>query len=144
MWVAIKDQEKTALWEKTCSKAHAAVYLQSPCSCRCFGSWTSMFSIHFKVLREGRQKKEGILIQNRKERKKKKTGFGAHHTNPIQSLVNSLSNSKWEKLTKSVCKTEAQAGHTQSTDHIKLVSARGLVCLTLHHVAAGRFFKGDI
>lgn len=77
MGVAIKDQEKTALWEKTCSEAHAAVRLQSPCSCRCFGSRTSMFSIHCKVLRVGRQKKEeSMLVLNRRERKTR--GLGTH------------------------------------------------------------------
>lgn len=49
----MKDQENTALWEKTCSKAHAAVALQSLCSCRCFGSRTSKFSIHCTVLKVG-------------------------------------------------------------------------------------------
>lgn len=66
MEVGHKDWEKNTLPEKTCSEAHAAVRLQSLCSCRCFGSRTSMFSIHCKVLRLGRQKTEGILVQHRK------------------------------------------------------------------------------
>lgn len=95
--VTIKDQEKTALWEKSCSKAHAAVRLQSPCSCRCFGSKTSMFSIHCKVLRVGRQKKEeSILVQNRGE--KRMIGSGTHHRNPLQSLVNSPFSSSSKQL----------------------------------------------
>lgn len=47
-----------------------------------------MFSIHCKVLRVGRQKKEeSILVQNRGE--KKTRGLGTHQRNPPWSLVNS-------------------------------------------------------
>lgn len=45
-----------------------------------------MFSIHCKVLRVGRQKKEeSILVQHRREGKTR--GLGTHHRNPLQSLV---------------------------------------------------------
>lgn len=47
-----------------------------------------MFSIHCKVLRVDRQKKEeSILVQNRRE--EKTIGVGTHNRNPLQSLVNS-------------------------------------------------------
>lgn len=49
--VSVKDEEDAALCGKTCNKAHAAVALQSLCSCRCFGSRTSKFSIHCTVLK---------------------------------------------------------------------------------------------
>lgn len=88
MGVAIKDHEKTALLEKTCSKAHAAVRLQSPCSCRCFGSRTSMFSIHCKVLSVGRKKKKKAYWFKR-EGKEKLRAEGTHHRNPLESLVSS-------------------------------------------------------
>lgn len=85
----MKDQENTALWEKTCSKAHAAVALQSLCSCRCFGSRTSKFSIHCTVLKVGwRQKGESMLFQNRRERQHEAWGT---HQNPPLLLLRSLS-----------------------------------------------------
>lgn len=142
MMVAIKDQEKTAVWEKTCSKAHAAVGLQSPCSCRCFGSRTSMFSIHCKVLRVGRRKKEGILVQNRRERKNNRlVGWGgitaeiptSKQSFKVQYKLRKVRGMQWPD-----CSTDWSC--SQSTDHDRLVGAPGRECLTLQHVAAGSFF----
>lgn len=58
MGVATEEEEKDTLWETNSSEARAVVRLQSPCSCRCFGSRISMFSIHCKVLKVGWYKKE--------------------------------------------------------------------------------------
>lgn len=136
MGVAIKDREKTAL-EETVSETHAAVCLQKPCSCRCFGSRTSMFSIHCKVLRVGRQKTEGMLVQNRRGRTS--VGRGIHHRNPLPSALNSplkfrrrnhrMRAERWGSVTLSGLGSRWTAG------------ARGREGLTLHHVAAGRLLK---
>lgn len=68
--VSVKDKENSALWGKTCNKAHTAVALQSLCSCRCFGSKTSKFSIHCLVLKVSWQKRvESMLFQKWKTKK---------------------------------------------------------------------------
>lgn len=68
---SVKDKENAALCGKTCNKAHTAVAPQSLCSCRCFGSKTSKFSIHCTVLKvSGRKKAERILFQKRKTKTK--------------------------------------------------------------------------
>lgn len=80
--VSVKDEEDAALCGKTCNKAHAAVALQSLCSCRCFGSRTSKFSIHCTVLKVSwRKKAESILFQ-KQETKKKKLSLGDSAKHP--------------------------------------------------------------
>lgn len=107
-----------------------------------------MFSIHCKVLRVGRQKKEESILVQTGERGKQDAWVTR---NPLLSLVcsplkfsisqrkNKIKGLKWPE-----CSTDWSC--SQSTDHEKLVGVPGWKCLTLHHVVAGRFsreiFKG--
>lgn len=103
-----------------------------------------MFSIHCKVLRVGQQKTEGMLVQN--TWKRTTMGLGIHHRNPLQSLVNSpskFSTSLWKCNSRDLQRPHSTTDWScsQSTDHVRLVAAQGWECLTLQHVAAGRFLK---
>lgn len=151
--VSVKDQENSALCGKTCNKAHTAAALPSLCSCRCFGSRTSKFSIHCLVLKVSWQKwAESMLFKKSKNKKKKKIKLGRLGEIPSFSPFGSLSVLRGEKKNKKQKLELRNQGwgtgwsYAPSTNAKVVVAHQGRECLTLHHVAAGRFsreiFKG--
>lgn len=141
MGVGVKAQRKSAPWEKACSEARAAVRLQSPCSCRCFGSKTSMFSIHCKVIKLVRQNWMAWWFKSEDKRKHKAWGGGDSPEIPCFHVCSPLK-IKGKKNIKSL----SHSVHANSPAIVWKVAVAAWKCLTLHHVAAGRLsreiFKG--
>lgn len=99
MGVGIKAQRKSAPWEKACSEARAAVRLQSPCSCRCFGSKTSMFSIHCRVIKLVRQNWKAYWFET------EDTSLGGtHQKSPVFMRVQALHHVAAGRLSREIFK----------------------------------------